>query len=184
MKEPADKIIELIQEHSVHVFAEIGVGKFKTGKAVLTHPVTSKLIKEYWAIDPYQTMPQYAKKTYDPYMVKMSLMSQFEWNALYCRVCKHLRWFPQLKLLRLSSETAASVFKPNHAYFDMVFIDSEHTYFALQKDIAVWTPLIKPYGILSGHDYGGIYWEVTQAVDHLIKDPVIYPDDHIWMTYI
>jgi len=44
MKEPADKIIELIQEHSVHVFAEIGVGKFKTGKAILTHPVASKLI--------------------------------------------------------------------------------------------------------------------------------------------
>ena len=184
MKEPADKIIELIQEHSVHVFAEIGVGKFKTGKAILTHPVASKLIKEYWAIDPYREMPQYAKKTYDPYMLKMSSMPQSKWDMLYYQACKNLLWFHQLKLLRLHSDIAASLFKPNHAYFDMVFIDAEHTYFALHKDIMLWTPLIKSHGILSGHDYGGIYWEVTQAVNHLIQDPIIYPDDHIWMTYI
>lgn len=37
--------------------------------------------------------------------------------------------------------------------FDWVFIDAEHTYEALTKDLNAWYPLVKKGGIIAGHDY-------------------------------
>jgi hypothetical protein len=38
---------------------------------------------------------------------------------------------------------------------DFVYIDGLHTYAAVLLDILLWSPKIRPGGILSGHDYGG-----------------------------
>lgn len=36
---------------------------------------------------------------------------------------------------------------------DFVFIDADHSYDSVLKDIRSWYPKIKPNGIISGHDY-------------------------------
>jgi predicted O-methyltransferase YrrM len=49
---------------------------------------------------------------------------------------------------------------------DFVFIDADHSYESVKKDIEAWLPKIRKNGIISGHDYGnGNPSGVKQAVD-------------------
>ena len=49
---------------------------------------------------------------------------------------------------------------------DLVFIDGDHTYQQVKKDIQMWLPHIVEGGIICGHDYGWEKWPgVKQAFD-------------------
>ncbi len=51
---------------------------------------------------------------------------------------------------------------------DLVFIDGDHSYDQVCRDIRAWTPHLKEGGILCGHDYGfDKYPGVKQAFDEL-----------------
>lgn len=61
---------------------------------------------------------------------------------------------------------------------DFVFIDADHKYESVKKDIQHWWPKIKPGGIISGHDYfnpGG----VKRAVDELLPER-LFSEDRVW----
>jgi predicted O-methyltransferase YrrM len=51
-------------------------------------------------------------------------------------------------------------------FFDAVYIDGDHAYDAVKKDILNWTPKIKKDGIICGHDYPRIT-TVQKAVDEM-----------------
>lgn len=180
-KDHAPLIAQLIDTHNIHVFAEIGVWKFKLGKKILINPSVNRTLKEYWAIDPYQEMPQYKDRTPDQVMSKMGQIKQTQWNTTYQIACKYLLWFHQVKLLRLTSKQAAKLFKP--AYFDMVFIDADHTEEAVTEDFNLWKPRVRPGGILCGHDYHS-YIEVQQAIDKQPYDIQLFPDECMWLMYV
>jgi hypothetical protein len=68
----------------------------------------------------------------------------------------------RVTILRCTSQKAASWL----GLFDMVYIDAEHSYEAVKKDIKLWLPHVKPGGFISGHDYGHKRFPgVKQAVD-------------------
>ena len=69
---------------------------------------------------------------------------------------------------------------PNNSV-DLVFIDADHSYPAVTKDIIAYAPKIKPGGILSGHDID--YPGVNKAVNELIKEYDVGPN-HVWFTKI
>jgi predicted O-methyltransferase YrrM len=48
---------------------------------------------------------------------------------------------------------------------DFVFIDGDHSYKGVKKDLAGWFPKIKKGGIMAGHDYNELSCGVRQAVD-------------------
>lgn len=65
---------------------------------------------------------------------------------------------------------------------DMVFIDGDHRYFEVVKDINKAIELLKPNGLLCGHDYGFDGWPgVRKAVDERFKVGV---EDTIWWTRV
>lgn len=55
---------------------------------------------------------------------------------------------------------------------DMVFIDSDHDYGQIASEIARWDPLVRPGGIMSGHDYSLAFPGVTQAVGKYYGDKI------------
>jgi predicted O-methyltransferase YrrM len=66
---------------------------------------------------------------------------------------------------------------PNNSV-DMVFIDADHSYEAVKKDIKAYMPKLKLNGLLTGHDID--YPGVNRAVNELIKDYDIGPN-FVWI---
>jgi predicted O-methyltransferase YrrM len=60
------------------------------------------------------------------------------------------------------SADAAAKFPDN--WLDAVFIDADHSYAAVRRDIDAWLPKVRPGGIIAGHDYTLELPGVIQAV--------------------
>ena len=64
---------------------------------------------------------------------------------------------------------------------DFAFIDADHAYGSVVRDIEAWLPKIKPNGILAGHDYdpprhGG----VVRAVNELFPNRFTLEEGNVW----
>ena len=66
---------------------------------------------------------------------------------------------------------------PNN-FADIVFIDADHSYAAVKKDIEKYTPKLKETGMLTGHDID--YPGVNKAVKETIKDFDVGPN-FVWI---
>ena len=72
-------------------------------------------------------------------------------------------------------------------FFDFVFIDAEHSYKAVSKDVDMWYPKVKQGGLLCGHDwdhkrYGAF---VKRAVDEFAERndlAVDYDNEKCWFV--
>ena len=62
---------------------------------------------------------------------------------------------------------------------DLVFIDADHGYVGCCADIREYTPMVKPGGILSGHDID--YPGVNSAVKKYVKKYDVGPNN-VWFT--
>jgi hypothetical protein len=89
-------------------------------------------------------------------------------------------------ILKMSSLAAAERFKVGE--LDFVYIDANHNYGAVIRDITTWAPKVRGGGIIAGHDYfkDDQLWGkcgVKKAVDYLfLKDEinVIEESDPTW----
>ena len=63
---------------------------------------------------------------------------------------------------------------------DLIFIDADHSYNSVKKDIEAYTPKLKDHGILAGHDID--YPGVNKAVHELIKDFDVGPNN-VWIKH-
>ena len=68
---------------------------------------------------------------------------------------------------------------PKDYLVDMVFIDGDHKYDTVVRDIKKAFELLRPGGLISGHDYDHPNWPgVKQAVDELVGPTLI--EGTIW----
>lgn len=72
-----------------------------------------------------------------------------------------------INVKRKDSSSAAADY--DNKSVDFVFIDADHSYEGVKKDILAWLPKVKSGGILAGHDYA---WteEIRAAVRDTIGD--------------
>jgi hypothetical protein len=83
------------------------------------------------------------------------------------------------ELLRMTTTYAAGAFKD--ATCDFVFIDADHRYEAICKDIDIWLPKIRDGGMMIGHDYNvRDFPGVVQAVTERFGSSVKLYEDHVW----
>jgi predicted O-methyltransferase YrrM len=91
----------------------------------------------------------------------------------------------KLRLLSMDGEVAANLLKTEGVLADCIFIDAAHTYEAVKRDIENYIGLVKPGGLLTGHDYGvpgepGTCWSgVVQAVNEAF--PNVEAVNGIWI---
>jgi len=164
-------LIETINEHRCQKVVEIGVDGAQTSVLVLENCPS---LAGYYMVDPWRP---YTKGTDRCFLQR----TPERWEELYQLVLERVAPFPAAQIVRLSSLKAARHFKP--ATFDLVFIDGDHSYEAVMADIAAWEPLVRPGGILSGHDYGVGSWGVTKAVQECFPDNgfhTLYPKSSTW----
>ncbi|HMS55783.1 MAG TPA: class I SAM-dependent methyltransferase [Fimbriimonadaceae bacterium] len=70
-----------------------------------------------------------------------------------------------VSILEENSAAAHHHFAPQS--LDFIFIDADHSYPAVKRDIRNFLPKVKPGGILAGHDYGHSP-QVRRAVDEAL----------------
>jgi len=77
-------------------------------------------------------------------------------------------------------DSVAAAAKIADASLDFIFIDGDHSYEGVQRDLLAWMPKVKPGGWLMGHDYGNKPdGGVKRAVDEL--GMLVEKDsDHVW----
>lgn len=84
--------------------------------------------------------------------------------SLYLDTLRLLRPFAaRSTVLRLYSHEAKVLFARES--LDFIYIDSQHWRPEITRDIANYWPLVRPGGMLAGHDYGTCFPDVTDVVD-------------------
>jgi hypothetical protein len=171
-----DKITNLILENEYKIIVELGIWKAQTIKKILKSPAT-KYIKEYWAMDPFKPVGSGHGR--------LSKISAYDdaieiWEGVYTYATRLMLYFPQLRVIRMKSEEVAELFYQVGRQVDLVYVDADHHYLPVLSDIKCWTPLIRPGGIIAGHDYGPKYVGVRKAVDESFGDSIEL-DENVWI---
>jgi len=90
----------------------------------------------------------------------------------------------KLEVYRGLSTHAAMNYAALQRQFDFIFIDASHDYKNVVLDINAWKPLVRPGGVLAGHDYDPKRWpDVVRAVNELLPEASNVVD-HIWAIRI
>lgn len=67
---------------------------------------------------------------------------------------------------------------------DFVFIDANHTYEFVSKDIAAYLPKMKKGSIMSGHDYNEHHPGVIQAVNEAFINVNYIKEEDVWWVQL
>lgn len=101
--------------------------------------------KKLYSVDSWKS---FSKEEY----VDMVNLSDEEMEKYYQDAVYMLKEYgDRSEIIRKTSEEASKLFAD--ASLDFVYLDAQHHYEAVQHDIQLWWPKVKPMGILGGHDY-------------------------------
>lgn len=78
-------------------------------------------------------------------------------------------------MLRMKGEFAVELFDDES--LDFVYIDANHAYESVKKDMELWFPKLKKGGLFAGHDYLAIDWYNDPHFLENGKDKHIYSSD-------
>lgn len=153
-------IPKLINENECKIVCEVGV-------AFGTHAITildTTNVQKIYGVDPFQ---HFSNLTY---VCWMNFEERIQ-NILYCLVESRFEQYnDRAVLIRKTSKDAAATF--HSKYFDLVYVDANHSYENVMEDLTLWFDKVKHRGILAGDDYG---WpSVARAVDEFFGERNIH----------
>ncbi|CAD7929141.1 unnamed protein product [Amoebophrya sp. A120] len=73
-----------------------------------------------------------------------------------------------------------------HFLFDLIFIDGDHSYEGVQRDLAAWYPRLRAGGVLAGHDFDIQWYGVVLAVLEFVQKQNLklwLGPDAVWWVY-
>jgi len=127
----------------------------------------------------------YAVDAYEPYMDHWGMVTQNlvdRWktgaHALLDSYSNQIEW------LELDSIKASEYIADNE--LDYIFIDGDHSYDAVSRDLRHYWSKVRPGGIFAGHDWN--LPEVNRAVNDFRKEfdidtEIHYTSKHVWFWY-
>lgn len=99
---------------------------------------------------------------------------EITWDDLYKSVCDKFNHDARVRVIRKASLEAVQIFLDNE--LDFVYIDANHKYEEVKKDLESWYPKVRHCGIFAGHDYipdgdyNGYLFGVKKAVDEFVRE--------------
>lgn len=142
-------------------FAEVGV---HLGR--LSFPIMSFLpALQYIGVDPYSYESSTPEASVEQQLKDLHHENADELSEARDAAEEKFRFFgPRAELWVMTSEEAAETLPD--ASIDGVFIDGDHSYDAVRRDLAVWEPKLRSGGFLSGHDFGNHPDVATAVLEH------------------
>jgi len=110
-------------------------------------------------IEPYMTYEYRRFRTRNKWKWDLATMDKIRRKALRKLSKSNVRW------LMTTSELASKCVEDES--LDFVYIDGNHSFDFITRDIQFWAPKIRKGGIISGHDYG--IKPIRSAVDAFAK---------------
>ena len=146
-------ICDLVEEHGWNYGVEVGVKEGENLFFIMNHCPGLKMV----GVDAWEQ--QLSEKDGENYQ---------SWNMgdMFNEVRAKAETYENLRIIKAFSVHAAKQFEDKS--LDFVFIDAQHTYDSLTKDIIAWSPKIKEDGMLLGHDIH--FPGVLKAVKELVPD--------------
>lgn len=132
-----------------------------------------KNFKKVYAIDPWALGKGYDLKDCASQNISDSIEQAFD---------QRLSKFNNFEKIKNFSYNAHSLFEAESV--DFLYIDGEHTYNGVKKDIEMFLPKIKPDGFICGHDYKPTWQGVIDAVNENLGKPDKVFDDCSWIKKI
>jgi hypothetical protein len=160
-----DWLTEVVGKRGYKLGAEIGTAKGKTAGMVLArHPSLHLYLVDLWEPVPSEVGGGRQYKNWNFPKIKQA----------FHRNVGHFK--DRTTILKGISWEMANAVEDNS--LDFVFIDADHEYESVIKDIRAWTPKVKPGGMVSGHD---THFEgVMKALKELIPNFKAVGVDHCW----
>lgn len=153
------------------VFVEVGTWKGITTRNIAKHCPDTII----YAVDHFKGSGEHADNREPCYEPNLNdprwLRSQFDSNV---------KIYNNVRVIALDSLDAAQSLAWKNVKCDIIFLDGSHEYDDVKKDIAAWSPLLSPNGIICGHDYLG--YDVNKAVDELIPHRHLIRWTNIWSS--
>lgn len=151
------QVADWLKDKDPKTGAEIGV---KEGRFIHFMLETFPCLTMY-AVDPWEDQPG-ANEDY----------IGWNWNQIYQQYRQKIAGNENRVIeLREYSDSAAD--NVPDGSLDFAFIDAQHDYESVLKDIEAWYPKIKEGGLLCGHDYDNNFKGVCRAVDEKFPDRFI-----------
>jgi predicted O-methyltransferase YrrM len=162
----ADALYKLARYHSPSanpVVVEIGSWKGKSS-SVLAAGLLNKSNPSLFCIDPFgeDENPDYQERYYDPLsnQTNQQPIDQFRTNMGRCGVGDIVR-----AIKGYSFDSIQTWERP----IDVLFIDANHEYESVLRDFILWSPFVRPGGIVALHDAGDVWPGPTRvASEHLV----------------
>ena len=129
----------LFKELGYKVGAEIGVYKGTYSEVLCRANPDMKL----YCIDPWTT---YESEDPEPYGQDQKALDGFHEETKE-RLSKY-----NCEIIKKKSMEAIKDFKQGD--LDFVYIDANHSYHSVKEDVESWSEIVRPGGIVAGHDYG------------------------------
>ena len=139
-----DKRLFLLDRMPRHaVCAEIGVWKGEFSEKILRYTEPSKL----YLVDPWAFQADFPDRMYGGKVAQ----EQEDMNAIFAEVRARLGGQEQVEICRAFSDEAAGQF--GDEFFDWVYIDGNHFYEYVKRDLEQYYPTVKTGGYITGDDY-------------------------------
>jgi hypothetical protein len=164
---------KFVSDYFDYPITAVEIGVFRGGNSV--NMLKSFPIEHLYLIDPYEAYKGYEKES----LMFPFLPKSFEyvlnkiWNS----------GFPvdNITPIQMMSEDAVD-YIPND--IDFIYIDGNHAYEYVKKDVELYYPKLKSGGILGGHDFVnmGLSGDIQRAVYELADEHnmSIYAEKHDW----
>jgi hypothetical protein len=154
-------------------FVEVGSFKGRSSSSMAVEIVNSKKDIRFDCVDTWAGSEEHQKDS-DGYIRELAKNSKYATvvaGNLFQQFMDNTKQFSDvINPVRLTSQEAHKLY--DEESLDFVFIDAAHDMRSVLKDICGWSPKVKKGGIIAGHDYGGRYTGVTNAVDLFFGDIV------------
>jgi len=151
--------------------AEIGVWEGEHAVEIME----SLPMKLLYLIDPYVRYDEYnqdeVKRKREGWeetgTAEMLNATQERFDKAFITCLKNIeRYNHKIIMFRMLSYVAVEYIS---SLLDFVYIDGNHAYAFVQKDIELYWPLVKPGGVIGGHNYQVETPGVIKAVDEFVK---------------
>lgn len=151
-------ISKIIKENNFKKCAEIGIGYGFHAKEILMNSDVEML----YLVDPYVFYPN------DGFATDVEKFGGFEKLEKNVKInleeySNRYKWFKQPSLSITNEQITDES-------LDLVFIDGDHSYESVQKDLRFWWKKVRKGGWLTGDDYRSCFPSTTKAVNEFSKE--------------